>query len=127
MINHKDEYILLGATQKDLMAVGWTLIDNETTLSRLKSLLGNYHQDLVDLIVADIETNGEGFIPGPDDLIGIIVKCGNRQVTFLEVPRKEVFELGSETAWAQASGSFPFLNNKGTITGWGTYFQCDLN
>jgi hypothetical protein len=127
MINHKDEYLnLWGATQKDLMAVGWILIDNETTSTRLKNLLKNYDPDLVNLIIAEIEMNGEGFIPGPDDLIGIIVKCGNKQVTLLEVLRGEI-ELGSETAWAQASGDFPFLNNKGKPTGWGTYFQCDLN
>lgn len=123
MINHKDEYInLWGATQKDLMAVGWTLIDNGPIPPALQ---GN-HPDLVATIVADIEMH-EGFIPGTDDLIGIIVKCGNKQVTFLEVPYSEIFELGSETAWAQASGDFPFRNNKGKITGWGTYFQCDLN
>lgn len=117
MINQKDDYILLGATQKDLMAVGWTLIDN----GPIPVNLSGDNPTLVAAIVAEVKMYGEGFIPGPDDLIGIIVKCDNKQVTFLEVLRGDI-ELGSETAWAQ--GDFSFLNNKGKPTGWGTYFQC---
>lgn len=126
MLNHQDEYMadlnlgglgLGAATKKDILAAGWTLVDNSPIPNNLK---GN--QLRVDYIVNQAFLYGEGFIPGPDDIIGIIIYCGTKvQVTLMEFIRGDI-ELGSETAWAQ--GDFPFLNNKGKPTGWGTYFQC---
>lgn len=127
MLNYQDEYMadpnlgglgLGSATKKDILAAGWTLIENSPIYD--DNLKGN--QLRVDYIVNQASLYGEGFIPGPDDIIGIIVYCGPHvQVTLMEFIRGDI-ELGSETAWAQ--GDFPFLNNKGKPTGWGTYFQC---
>jgi hypothetical protein len=66
---------------------------------------------------------------GRNEIVGVIVDCGlDVQVTLIEAIRSEIEAVGgSETAWAQASGDFPFRNKKGKPTGWGTYFDCNLN
>jgi hypothetical protein len=103
-------------TYGDVQRAIWTLIDD--TLSNLS--LGPYSLCHVQEIIAAAYANGEGFVPGCDDLIGIIFQPVDdsqiviAQATFagIGVPCDPIFEY--ETAWGAGT--------RFTRTTWATYF-----
>jgi|PlaIllAssembly_1097288.scaffolds.fasta_scaffold80791_1 hypothetical protein len=103
-------------TYGDVQRAIWTLIeDTNSTLS-----LGPYSRCHVDEIVAAAYANGEGFVPGCNDLVGIIFQPIDAsqiiiaQATFagVGVPCDPIFEY--ETAWGDG---FDFSGDN-----WATYF-----
>ena len=89
-----------GATYREIQRAIWTVID-----ARTSDIGGS--DTLVDEIVDDALTNGEGFIPGVDQRIAILLEPGLNsagefafQVTFAayDVPTSPVYT--GETAWA---------------------------
>lgn len=99
-------------TMCDIQRAIWTLIDNSITGC------GGYSQARVDEIVDDALANGEGFEPGCDEkVVLVLVTPGNVQVTIqvitigIEVPCEDI----SETAWG--------FGDTFTDSTWAMYFE----
>lgn len=103
-------------TYGDVQRAIWTLIDDTPSTASL----GPYSRCHVEEIIAAAYANGEGFVPGCDDVIGIIFQpVDNSQIVIAQatfagvgVPCDPIFEY--ETAWGYGLG-FPGDN-------WATYF-----
>lgn len=117
------DYSDLGVTKNEIQGAIWTLTDNIAVSSPPGRGGITWNQNLVDTIIADAYLNGIGFVPGPGNVTGVIVKCGNTTQVFMIVIGFDNFMLGGETAWLK--NGLPFLNQKGNPTGWGTYFLYD--
>jgi hypothetical protein len=77
-----------GYTFGDVQRAIWTLIDNRVSTSGLRT----WSQDRVNEILADAQANGQGYIPGCNDDVAIIVQPVSRsgeteaQITIVEIP-----------------------------------------
>lgn len=103
------------ATTYDVQVAIWLLIDDQ---------LPNGITDAALAIVDDALANGEGFVPGCGQILGVILEPieDNAQHLILEVPAPCIPDAPegnarSETAWAIANWGIAFK------TGWGMYFQ----
>jgi len=90
-------------TYGDVQRAIWTLVDPNST-SGLKS----WSQCRVDEIIAAARLDGEGYEPGCDDVIAIILKSpgNNTQNTIVQTTIAELgvpCETRSETAWAEGT------------------------
>jgi len=107
-------------TYGDVQRAIWTLIDDVV----LTSGLGSWSQARANEIIADAQANGEGFVPGCGDYVGVIfVPSNNAQITVAQVTMAQVENAcvpvyQSETAWPQGEG-FPGKN-------WAMYMTCSL-
>jgi hypothetical protein len=116
-------YASQGFTYGEIQRAIWTLVDDVV----LTSGLGAWSQANVDAIVAEAFAYGEGFVPGCDDSVAVLLNPVNAsdvtsaQVTIAQVTFAEVGVActpvlgGSETAWA--AGDVSFRN------GWGSWFD----
>lgn len=99
----------------DIQVAIWLLIDNTTPYGITDAALA---------IVDDAKLNGEGFVPGCGQILGVIVEPieNNAQHLILEYPAPcpqapTDDTARSETAWGLADWGTAFR------TGWGMYFQ----
>lgn len=107
------DYSHLGARWQEIQVAIWTLLDD--TIPARPPVRFYFIQAIVDQIVADAYANGEGFVPGEDDLIGFIIGTETldgktAQPLIILIPR-----LGGETAWGDGF-DFPGDN-------WAMYFN----
>lgn len=95
-------------TYGDVQRAIWALVDdNQSTAG-----LGAWSQCRVDEILTAAHVNGEGFVPGCGDIIGVILESvDGEQVIIVEI----VIECGCETAWGDGE-DFPGKN-------WATYIE----
>jgi len=95
-------------TYGDVQRAIWALIEDEQSTSGL----GAWSECRVNEILAAAYANGEGFVPGCGDIIGVILEpVEGEQVIIGEV----VIECGCETAWGDGE-DFPGKN-------WATYIE----
>jgi hypothetical protein len=108
----------------DIQQTIWTLVDN-TPLGG--DLLGLYDANRVAELVSLALANGEGFIPGCDEYIAIVLQpVGSTNATIAQVTISEFqvlcgYETGEETAWAQGSNYVSFTDSPyygGNRWGW---------
>jgi hypothetical protein len=111
-------------TYGDVQRAIWTLIDDEVSASGL----GPWSQCRADMIIDAAMENGEGFVPGCNDFIAVILipvdvngdpiaQITIAQVTFIDL-QLECAYTGEETAWGDGN---PFTGNS-----WATWIQyCD--
>jgi hypothetical protein len=126
LINNRGSYA--NATNNDVQWAIWILLLNDI------NPLGNYQPTdpiLVDQMVADAYANGEGYVPGCDDKVGVIVyQSGSDwcnypsdfpQVYFIEVPVECIPQYGCETAMGF---NYPVDNTSSLFPGhvWFRYF-----
>lgn len=117
------DYTSQGYTYGDIQRSIWTLIDDVLSTAGL----GSWSQTHVDTIVAEAFAYGEGFVPGCDDSVAVILNPVDAsdvttaqvtiaQITFAEVGVECLPILGgSETAWAEGDVEFK--------QGWGSWFD----
>jgi hypothetical protein len=107
-------------TWGDVQHALWTLIDDVVPSGGVGT--EPFEQSRVDEIVADAYARGEGFVPGCNELAGVILNPIDEQngtvaqITIIEVPLRCQPVFSRETAWG--SGGYKFR------TGWGSYFRC---
>ena len=107
-------------TWGDVQQALWTLIEDNVPQGGVGT--EPFDQRRVDEIVADAYTRGEGFLPGCNQIVSVLVNPTNEQgqtiaqVTILEVPLRCEPVLARETAWGMGSTRFK--------TGWGSHFRC---
>ena len=94
------DYSLEPYTPNDIQCAIWILLEGE-----LPTLGGGPPEHTlanVDAIIADAEANGEGYIPGCDEYIVIILKPVNpsKQLSIIKVPRPCDYD---ETAWGDGT------------------------
>ena len=107
-------------TYGDLQRAIWALIDFELT----DAGLGSWNQAAVDFIVAAAQANGEGWVPGCNDKIALVLvpeDIENVQVVIAQTTIATVLvpcTTQGETAWADGKEglNFPGANS------WATYF-----
>lgn len=122
------DYASQGYTYGDIQRAIWTLVDDTV----LTSGLGSWSQTRVDTILDEAFAFGEGFEPGCDDVVALILNPVNgndvtsaqvtiAQVTFAAVGVECTPILGgTETAWAAGDLTW----KKGG--GWGSYFTYEV-
>jgi len=102
----------LGATGTELQAAVWTLIDTNPFVNQGGGI--SWNQQIVDAIIAECVSKGEGYVPSCDGKVMVIFAPGNTpaqiirtQVTLAQIPLS-VFPNscqstygGSETAWGK--------------------------
>jgi hypothetical protein len=111
-----NEYFTYGDVQRAI----WELLDDGQSTGGL----GAWSQCHVDEIVADADANGEGFVPGCDELIVVILvphtSTGEAvQANIVALPLSCDEQCNSETAWARLLGYSVEFTKK-----WGWYFLC---
>lgn len=119
LINYilNQDYVSQGYSVLAVQSAIWALIDDTT--SPYGFIIGT------DVIVNDARANGEGFVPGCGDVMGIILEPieDNAQHLIIEYPvpcsqdTSDDDQPRSETAWALADWGIAFDQ------GWGMYFQ----
>lgn len=109
-----------GWSMPSIQTAIWALLDNSG-----KTVSG-YDQTEVDAIVAAaLLCASLGYEPEAGDLIGVFVKPVDPELQPFVIP-VPVPECQEETAWATEEGDYPFTNQNGQVTGWGTYFLYDV-
>lgn len=105
-------------TYGDVQRAIWELIEDEQSSI---SYLGPWSECRANEIIADALANGEGFIPGCDQAVAIILEpaCTIGQVGIIEVPIPCKSEPSCETAWGNGT-DFPGKN-------WAMYFTYNIN
>jgi hypothetical protein len=96
-------------TYGDVQRAIWRLVDDDPE----HETYTGYDESRVGEILAAAYENGEGFVPGPGDLVAIVLVPEGGQVIIIVVPVP--CGEGEETAW----GFGPRFVEKGN---WGTYF-----
>ncbi len=102
-------------TYGDVQRAIWTLVDDNNSTAGL----GNWNQNRVNEILADAQANGEGFEPGCNDIVAVVlVPVNGSQVIIAQVVLFElqiICETQCETAWGD--GMLFDGNN------WATYIE----
>ena len=121
ILNNQDHYMRsFGAGWEEIQGALWKVLDNEYDCPNTGSCnLGSITFDVakVNHIVADAMIAGDGFMPGADDVIGILVFIPGKQFTVFQITMIEAY-LGEETAWGDGRDGLQFGK------GWATYFEC---
>jgi hypothetical protein len=120
ILNKQDHYAdLCGAGWREVQGAFWKLLDDGYSCNATgQCSLGSISFDVgkVNCMIADAMSNdAEGFVPGPDDIIGILVYVPGTQFTMFQITMIEAY-LGEETAWGEGVS---------WGKGWAMYFECD--
>lgn len=103
VLNHKNDYFIEGDTNNNIQAAIWMLIDTKVITSPHGGI--SWDQTVVDTIIADANTYGNDFVPGENDIVGLLVECYDetgklRQITMIEVIFSELVK-GNYGAWGR--------------------------
>lgn len=120
ILNHQDHYAdVCGANWQEVQGAFWKLLDDDyscgsTGYCSLGSI--TFNVDNVNCMIADALFNGaEGFVPGENDVIGILVFIPGTQFTMFQITMIEAY-IGGETAWGEGLD---------WGKGWAMYFECN--
>lgn len=110
------DWSALGAGRDEIQAAIWTLID-----LRPWDVGGGFDSwpdvAILERVLEIVLANGEGFVPGPNQVVGVILEpVGELQTIVIPVPIPECKPYDEETAWAGRC-EFPGRN-------WARYFRC---
>lgn len=113
------DYSFLGAGRDEIQAVLWLLLDDLGTNSGLWAGIAP-DEDVVAAVLAEVEANGDGFVPGPGQKVAVLlypkVEAQTMLITLDQPECPPPSGGGEETAWA-GDRDFPGRN-------WAYYFVC---
>lgn len=112
------DYSGIGAGRAEIQAAIWEIIDSGDWHFVPTALIAP-SPTIVAQILADVQANGQGFVPQAGQLVAVILDpATSLQTTVIAVRLPSCPPSGSETAWA-GNLAFPGKN-------WGRYFTCKV-